>query len=322
VPSRLSIFSFRRIPHTFSIAVILAVITTIVLLVPKPIDYKRYIAANIDKLQLIEKTESPKIVFVGGSAGAFGLDSRMIQKKLNRPVVNMGLAAGLGLPIMFEELKPYIGRKDIIVIIPEYELLCSGLNGEGSVLLEAYLLIPEIRRYIKSPKTYLSMLKGIPGLVNRRGRWYIVLLAHKGYLHPIYNRYVFNEYGDFDNYEEVASMDIGILEMAQRSIDSSFNVEALDELQNFISYAKGRGSRVAIVHPPTLAAFYEKNKKDITSIDERLRRGLEGYVLGRPEDTGYPAEYFFNTEYHLNRKGRSDYTKYIISILRSAFFRD
>ena len=59
-----------------------------------------YLQAYNKKCQLLEDTPSPRIIFVGGSNLAFGLDSQRIKDSLNINVINYGLHAGIGLKYM------------------------------------------------------------------------------------------------------------------------------------------------------------------------------------------------------------------------------
>ena len=54
-----------------------------------------YLAASVDKHHLLVHQPSPRIVFVGGSNLAFGLDSGAIERSLGYHPVNMGLNLGL-----------------------------------------------------------------------------------------------------------------------------------------------------------------------------------------------------------------------------------
>ena len=69
-----------------------------------------YLAAVLEKDRLIRSTPSPKIILVGGSNLAFGIDSRMLRDSLNVNIVNMGLYAKLGLRYMLAQVKPYVIR--------------------------------------------------------------------------------------------------------------------------------------------------------------------------------------------------------------------
>ena len=51
-----------------------------------------YLSSYLDKIKLIEKVENKRIIFIGGSNLAFGLDSSMIEKEfLGYKIINMGL---------------------------------------------------------------------------------------------------------------------------------------------------------------------------------------------------------------------------------------
>src|SRR4026209_2444686 len=80
-----------------------------------------YQAVTIDKHNLLDKQLSPRIIFVGGSNVAQGIDSNAVQQSLGLNPVNMGLDAGLGLDFMLNEVKDSVRTGDVIVIAPEYE---------------------------------------------------------------------------------------------------------------------------------------------------------------------------------------------------------
>ena len=79
-----------------------------------------YLQAYNKKCQLLEDTPSPRIIFVGGSNLAFGLDSQRIKDSLNINVINYGLHAGIGLKYMIDDISTYARKGDIIVFAPEY----------------------------------------------------------------------------------------------------------------------------------------------------------------------------------------------------------
>ena len=72
-------------------------ITLILAITMLPMEQDGYLQAYNKKCQLLEDTPSPRIIFVGGSNLAFGLDSQRIKDSLNINVINYGLHAGIGL---------------------------------------------------------------------------------------------------------------------------------------------------------------------------------------------------------------------------------
>jgi len=100
-----------------------------------------YNLAIIDKQRILANTKSPKIVLAGGSNLAFGIDSESIQQRFNRPVVNMGLHADLGLGRILDNISPFLNSGDILLIAPEYSHFTSTWNGGRT----AYELIFDAR---------------------------------------------------------------------------------------------------------------------------------------------------------------------------------
>lgn len=77
----------------------------------------------------------PRIIFVGGSNLAFGLDSQRIKDSLNINVINYGLHAGIGLKYMVDDISTYARKGDIIVFAPEYSHFYSGLAYGESITI-------------------------------------------------------------------------------------------------------------------------------------------------------------------------------------------
>lgn len=75
-----------------------------------------YNAALIDKVERLRSIDGPKIVLIGDSNLAFGIDSKKIEEALDMPVVNMGLHAGLGLAFHEEMAKLNVCKGDIYII--------------------------------------------------------------------------------------------------------------------------------------------------------------------------------------------------------------
>ena len=163
--------------------------------IPGNKDY--YYGASIDKHRLLEITSSPRIIFIGGSNLAFGLDSKLIEQEFSVPVINMSLHAGLGLNYMLNEVKPYIRDKDILIIVPEYETYYNGeLDGNGEILMGLLDANPLLIQYF-SVRQILRLLSYIPQLFraklqSSKCRFCNITTSKE----RIYRRDAFNNYGD------------------------------------------------------------------------------------------------------------------------------
>lgn len=71
-----------------------------------------------EKYDRLCSIESKKIVIVGGSSTAFGLDSRMIEDELGYEVVNFGLYADLGTKLMMDLSRASVNEGDIFILAP------------------------------------------------------------------------------------------------------------------------------------------------------------------------------------------------------------
>src|SRR5512138_1550398 len=97
-----------------------------------PTDQNKYIAAIQDKEALLLNTKSPRIIFVGGSNLAFGIDSKRVEEELGLSVINFGLHADLGMETSLNFIEKHAAPGDIIVLVPEYEYFEDSLEIYGS----------------------------------------------------------------------------------------------------------------------------------------------------------------------------------------------
>ena len=74
------------------------------------------------KVRMLEVTPGPRIILVGGSGAAFGVDSALMERELpGYSVVNFGMYAALGTTVMLDLSQPHIREGDIVLLIPEQQ---------------------------------------------------------------------------------------------------------------------------------------------------------------------------------------------------------
>lgn len=152
-----------------------------------------YQAALLDKVQRLESIDEPKIILVGNSNLAFGMDSQKLEAAFNMPVVNLGLHGGLGNAFHEEIAKFNINQGDIIVVV---HTSFSDRNMISDPDL-GWITIdhnPKLLQILK-PEDYWTMLKRYP----RSAAFSAFLwLTGTGNVDEggCYSRNAFNEYGD------------------------------------------------------------------------------------------------------------------------------
>ena len=98
-----------------------------------PVYSNSFVGVLDEKVERLASIEGKKVVVVGGSSVAFGLDSALMEEYLGMPVVNFGLYAAIGTKAMLDLSLPHIGEGDIVVLAPETDAQTLSLyfNGEN-----------------------------------------------------------------------------------------------------------------------------------------------------------------------------------------------
>ena len=108
------------------IALMLVLLTPAILLlstsaVTGDVFQQTYYAALEKQFDRLCQTNEEKVVFVGGSNIAFGMDSRLFEQLYGQPAVSFGLYGSLGIKSMMDLSKANLKRGDTVVLIPELD---------------------------------------------------------------------------------------------------------------------------------------------------------------------------------------------------------
>ncbi|MDR3337875.1 MAG: hypothetical protein LBT16_11810 [Treponema sp.] len=282
----------------------LLIIVSLIIIILLPVPHNDYLQAINDKHERLRDIPPPRIVLAGGSNIAFGIDSETIQNTLHIPVVNIGIQAGIGLGRILDDIAPLLSQGDMLVIIPEYTHFENGWNGYSS----AYELIFETHRYSLAAhipfygkpagfSAYLQtkLLKMIPRPPNP--------LAKSGD--------GFNEYGDYVKHLEIENQPFPPLPPLEK-----INLQNPMRFFRFTALFAERGIKVLISYPSYEETAFHNSAQFIAELDKALRAEKTIQVISTPEDYCFPTDYFYDSVYHLNAKGREIRTARLIRDLR------
>ena len=283
---------------------------------------KRYFFANNYlnefpvKKQLIRDTPSPKVVVIGGSNVAFGIDSKTLSDSLGMPVVNAGLHAGLGLRYILDANTPYLRKGDILVIMPEYGHFFNTTAWGGSATLS---LVP----YFATSDELLSL-----------NRYQLSTLA-RGFCHTTFQTFIsgvknaIRPSADSPTYQYLKSgfdargdevshrvKQSGIDMTHHHSVPSftALNEEYLSEFISDVREMRQRGIRVILLPPAILDSSLAADRPMIDSIAQRLQAA--GIPYQASLDTfAYTVKYLYDTNYHLNAEGTKVNTRNVLNVL-------
>lgn len=297
---------------TLMAALVLA--TGAVILVGIPPDRDDYLAVVGSKVALLENTPAPRIVFVGGSNLAFGLDSALVEEELGKRVVNMGMGFNMGLRFMLDLIEPRLRDDDLVVLVPEYNLFFGLLDGDER-LLDVLELYPPGLQYVHSRQQMFNMARNLPDHVRLKFTRMLQTLGRTAPEDCVYCPRAFNEKGDNVAHLNLESRDVSdmpFLRSAHRGVDD----EAIEVVNDFARRAGKRGARVVLIFPCLPDVHYERRRKAIEDLYATMGRKLTVPMLSSPRDHVYPVGDFYDWVYHLNRRGRALRTARVVEQLR------
>lgn len=253
---------------------------------------------KFDRLTTIDE---PKVVIVGGSSVAFGLDSAALEETVGMPVVNYGLYATLGTKFMIDTSKAGIGEGDIVILAPEVNEQTYSLYFNSEAVWQAMDGDLSMLRYIP----YANWGKLAGGLWNYAGTKYSYIrddytLSPSG----IYAFSSFDEYGDIAYGREFNIM-VGDYDPTQLL---TFDLSLLDEdfidyVNDYAAWCEKRGAKLYFGFSPMNAAAVTATDEEILTWYSTLATMLDCDMLSDVRDYIMDAQYFYDTNFHLNDTG-------------------
>ncbi len=280
-----------------------------------------FTGALADKVALLdqetEKTPSSRrIILLGGSAAAFGVNSRMIENSLaNTRVINFGLYGALGTKLMLDLSRDSLRDGDIVIVMPEQEEQTLSLYFNGAQTLRAidgnFGLVSRI-----SFSDYDRLLGALPEFAADKLRY---VFTHTTPLpEGVYSRYSFEEHGDIENAVAASNIMPGGYDstMPVSFEDRIISQDFIDYLNEYADDAAARGARVWYHLPPINVLAVEASSLSETYW-ESLRQRLRIPLMGRPDESLMEAGWFYDTNFHLNQSGRDHFTCRLIRDIKA-----
>lgn len=252
---------------------------------------------GLDKMNRLKTVPGNRIVFVGGSNVAYGLDSAQIERAFKRPVVNMGLHAGLGTCFNLASVYPYLRSGDDVFLLIEFEDFCGdACLGNMEALAQAVDVLPRgavaldkeqwihLSRYVLQygAKKIINCWKMLPLSDSSEKSWY-------------------NEQGD-----RIVQWSDPAQNKAQKGKYGVWsplgkNPRVIGYLKRFVSDCASKGVGVWLMPPNCLKDAvddtFKKSYKDMLMASELP-------FVGELDDYAFDVEFMYDSQFHLNNKGR------------------
>ena len=272
-----------------------------------------------DKVERLQNTDGPKIVIVGGSSVAFGVDAELLEQTLGMPVVNFGLYATLGTKTMLDYSKSAVGEGDIIVIAPEMNAQTYSLYFNAEAMWQAVDGHFSLLRYLASDDIP-AMLGGFWDFAASK----LSYLRTGTVLDPegIYNASSFAEdgfirYNRTQDYNVMAGgYDAGMMLSFETDMISEDFIEYVNE---YVRYAEKKGASVYLGFCPMNEAALDPQMtlEKLEAFTAYLDEAFDCPILGDPNDYLYRSGYFFDSNFHTNSAGATLHTRQLALDLAS-----
>lgn len=255
----------------------------------------------------LKKTEGKKIIIIGTSGVAFGVDSALIESELRAAgaeytVCNFGLYGAIGTKVMLDLSEDCVKKGDVIIFTPELD----------TQTLSLYYSAKEIWRAADGNFDILGGIakENVPETVGN----FVAFTAEKfkyaseGGVKTdgVYARASFDSNCDMKNADRSRNImpsgynpDLPV-ELTGKVFDGEF----LNYINEYAAYVRGKGAEIYFSYPPmNRLAVSDCSERTLESFYGFLSENLDFRVISNAEKYIMDCEWFYDTNYHLNSAG-------------------
>ncbi len=273
-----------------------------------PVYEQTFVGELGEKYDRLNALDSPKIVVVGGSSVAFGLDSELVEDELDMSVVNFGLYANLGTRLMLDLSRSGIGEGDIIVVAPEMNAQTFSLYFNAQTTMQALDGRMDMLKDV-SKDNYEALVGASWGFAADKLGYLMSgqLPENTG----AYSKEHFNKYGD-NTFERPYN----VMTSVQPSISFDFEYipddgvvteyeEFIDYFNEYVDFCAEKGATVYFSFCPINSAAINESVSDdsISAFYDNLASSLHCRIISNIYEYIMDEGYFFDSEFHLNDSG-------------------
>ena len=276
-----------------------------------------YTASIIEKYKRLQTLPSPKIVLIAGSNFAYGINSEMLAKAFNRPVVNMAMHYDYGTDFMLRQIEPELHAGDTVIMGFEYIIDSKGNIGEK---IQMAKIFPKANDWFG----YSDIVEYISeNAIARIAAFRLTLerMTGEDAIAPtiqdttsIFFRKAINEYGDLVSHLNNPSLKV----IPNAVINDKVSLEEpIRDMNRFYATMHTKGVQVFYSYPSYAASTYNNDKEIIEVLDKQLQGNAKFPILGKPQDFVFADSLCQDMVYHLNVKGRDIRTQKLVDLLKS-----
>ena len=268
------------------------------------------------KYERLKETSGKRIVLVGGSGVAFDCDSALMDDFFpSYEIVNFGMYAGLGTKAVMDLSENYIHEGDIVILSLEQSEQTFSDYFNGEYMWQAADGAFGMLRDLKS-ENFEAMLGNFPRFALEKLNY--VMKGQKPQTDSIYQKKSFNTYGDIelDTCRENILPNGYDVNQKVRFTEDVVQPKFMDYMNDWAKRLEKKGAVVWYRYCPVNKLSVE-DMDELAAYDVFLRQKLDFPVIGNPENSLMEAEWFFDTNFHLNQPGKEVNTVQLIRDMKA-----
>lgn len=278
-----------------------------------------YLASLNDKLDRLESTEPPRILFIGGSSVAWSNHTQLVKDAFGMDAENMAIHAGMALSMRINEARMWPRQGDIVVLSIEWSnytdvpwtrkmaevvIACPRmflLMGSRDRKLVADGLLPAMRipftAFFDDFKK--NKLKAFThASAQKRKQWRL--------------RENFSDLGDFQGHYGVKPFGIAGRDVVFSSMEEL--EEGIERLNELIAELRDRGVEVYYFVPVIPQSRFDAKRETALAHVQKLVDELDAPVLN-PDNFVFPDDAYFDSCFHLQDVPGQERTQILVDEL-------
>lgn len=268
----------------------------------------------------LQETEGKRIVVIGGSAVAFGVQGELIEKELEGyTVCPFGLYGSIGTKAMMDLARVNIKEGDIVLLAPEQGPQSLSLYFNGENLWKAIDGNFDMLAHLNE-KDVGSMLEAYPSFLAQKYGYYVnnntpvptgvyTASSFNENLTMTYDRPYNEMLGGFDPIETVSySADI-------------FSSAFADYANEFNRFVQSKGATLLYAFTPVNVSgiCVGTTEEQIDEFYDHVDSLLDFEILGNPHNYIFESGWFYDSNVHVNSAGAIVYTRRLTMDLKTYF---
>tara|TARA_Y100001970_G_C14253983_1_gene873778 strand:+ start:1076 stop:1990 length:915 start_codon:yes stop_codon:yes gene_type:complete len=275
---------------------------------PTPKTNQSPLQVIIDKNNLLEKINSPRLILVGGSSASFGFNSELLKKFYKLDVINMGMHAKFGLKFHLDNVIRFIEEGDIVIVAPEYDQFFDKFAFGGEPLAKYLLDIDRFSYTDLNADQIFIVIKSMPKILLSK------IFNPSEYFFKkskVYSKDSYNYYGDATGHVNLKrKKNIA----PYGPIKGKLNYDVFLMLEKFNNTIKDKGAECFISFPALQKSTFINQEDQIKQVISKLDISNLS-IISNYEEYIFNDSLFYDTPYHLTSEGIKMRTHLLINDL-------